>query len=273
MSLIALVILSCSGGKMETGKSSLPALKDVPIEAWQKLSQKKVYFGHQSVGYNIIDGIRDVVKVDPKIKLNLVETSNPSNFNVPIFAHSAIGENTNPKSKSDAFANIIISGLGEKVDIALFKFCYVDFELNTDIPKTFDQYKNTIGQLRREYPKVIFIHMTTPLTTPPTGIIDRVKRVIKILIGRPVAHIEDNLLREEFNTLIRREFGGTDPIFDLAAIESTHPDGKKETFERKGKMYLSLVPEYTNDGGHLNEMGRKVVAEQLLILLAKIASR
>ena len=36
------------------------------------------------------------------------------------------------------------------------------------------------------------------------------------------------------------------------------------------KNYYSLVPEYTNDGAHLNELGRKIVAEGLLNLLASI---
>jgi hypothetical protein len=31
-----------------------------------------------------------------------------------------------------------------------------------------------------------------------------------------------------------------------------------------------MVPEYTTDGGHLNEIGRKKIAEQFLILLAKL---
>jgi hypothetical protein len=271
ISLIALAIICCSGGRMEpTSKTTLPSINNVPAEAWQKLSQKKIYFGHQSVGYNIVDGIRDIMKENPQIVLNIVETSNPSDFSAPIFGHSAIGENTNPKSKSDAFTNIIVAGLGEKVDIALFKFCYVDFGLNTDAAKTFDQYRNTLRKLRREYPKVTFIHITAPLTTPPTGIADRVKRFIKLTIGRPIANIEDNMRREEFNTLVRKEFGGKDPIFDLAAMESTHPNGRNETFDRNGKTYPSLVPQYTGDGGHLNKMGRKIVAEQFLIFLSKL---
>jgi lysophospholipase L1-like esterase len=37
-----------------------------------------------------------------------------------------------------------------------------------------------------------------------------------------------------------------------------------------GKTYYHLVPDYTNDGGHLNETGRKLVAEQLLLTIAAI---
>jgi lysophospholipase L1-like esterase len=34
-----------------------------------------------------------------------------------------------------------------------------------------------------------------------------------------------------------------------------------------------MVPEYTDDGGHLNEKGRKRVAEQMLIILAEVANK
>ena len=44
-----------------------------------------------------------------------------------------------------------------------------------------------------------------------------------------------------------------------------------ETFTKDGENYYSLVPDYTDDGGHLNEKGRKIVAEQLLILLANLS--
>ena len=42
---------------------------------------------------------------------------------------------------------------------------------------------------------------------------------------------------------------------------------KSSFFTVTGKTYYSLISEYTRDGGHLNERGRKIVAEQLLIFL------
>ena len=45
---------------------------------------------------------------------------------------------------------------------------------------------------------------------------------------------------------------------------------KNETFEKDGRTYYALAPLYTNDGGHLNETGRKVVAEKLLYFLASL---
>lgn len=59
-------------------------------------------------------------------------------------------------------------------------------------------------------------------------------------------------------------------IFDLAKIESTYSDGSRETFTAQGQTYYSLIPDYTDDGGHLNEAGRKKVSEQLLLFLSNL---
>jgi lysophospholipase L1-like esterase len=38
----------------------------------------------------------------------------------------------------------------------------------------------------------------------------------------------------------------------------------------KGQTYYSMYPGYTSDGGHLNDVGRKVVARALLAFLAEL---
>jgi hypothetical protein len=70
---------------------------------------------------------------------------------------------------------------------------------------------------------------------------------------------------------MRREYGGREPLFDLAAVESTRPDGSRETLSLGGKTAFALHPGYTNDGSHLNEVGRRRAAEALLTLLARLA--
>lgn len=265
-----MTITSCSGGpKMNQQKNILPLLKDVPTEYWQKLSQKKIYFGHQSVGFNIIDGIKDIMKNNSHIKLNIIETMKPDEINSPTFAHSPLGQNMNPKAKCDAFVDLFNVGMGNKVDIAFFKFCYVDIMPGTDINTIFSEYKKIMSDLRSKYPQITFIHLTTPLTAFQTG----PKALIKKIINRPIDGYDDNIKREQFNAMLRKEYNNKEPVFDLAAIESTNPDGSRLSFSQNGLTGYALVPEYTNDGGHLNEKGRKVVAEQLLILLANIASR
>ena len=63
-----------------------------------------------------------------------------------------------------------------------------------------------------------------------------------------------------------------EPVYDLARMESTFADGKRSSFTKDGKTYHSLVPDYTRDGGHLNETGREIAAEQLLILMAGLST-
>jgi len=91
------------------------------------------------------------------------------------------------------------------------------------------------------------------------------------LIGKEhIWEYADNIKRNEFNDLIRQEYGDSRRLFDIARAESTYLDGNRETFEKDGERYEALVPIFTNDGGHLNEMGRKVVAAHMLRVIADI---
>lgn len=261
-------LFSCNGGEMSKKSKPFPSIKDVHDSAWEKLSKKKIYFGHQSVGNNILAGIWDLMEENPQIKLHIVETNNPSEFTGPVFTHSKVGRNTDPKSKMDAFTTFLEKGFDGKPDINFLKFCYVDITAKTDISAVFQYYNKMISEIRFKYPASTFIHMTVPLTITNTTW----KTQIKKLIGKSdIWEYDDNIKRNEFNNRISSAYEGREPVFDLANIESTLPDGKRESFTKDGSIYYSLVPDYTHDGGHLNEMGRKVVAEQLLIFLAKLS--
>jgi len=71
---IVLVIMnmSCEEKKMSEVKNPLPSIASVGEPAWQTLAQKRIYFGHQSVGNNILEGIKDVMNEYRNIKLNIV---------------------------------------------------------------------------------------------------------------------------------------------------------------------------------------------------------
>jgi hypothetical protein len=260
------IFSSCKGEKIVEKSTPFPRIKDVPASTWEKLSQKKIYFGHQSVGYNIIDGIKDVMKENPQIKLNIVETSNPADLNSGIFAHSTIGKNMDPKSKVDEFVTFMENGIGNKTDIVALKYCYVDVMKDSDVEKIFTDYVASISQLKMKYPGLIVIHYTVPLTSIQTGL----KAWIKKIMGRAIDSIDDNIKRNEYNGMLLKRYEGKEPVFDLALIESTLPDGTRMSLIKDEKIYYSLVPAYTNDGGHLNERSRKIVAEQFLIFLSKL---
>ena len=260
--MLLIFSVSCEGGKMSEKKDSSKLNNNISEKMLEKIAEKKIYFGHQSVGFNILDGVNDILKETPNIKLNIVKTSDSALLKTPILAHSPIGLNDEPESKTQDFANKMKNGLGNNADIAFFKFCYVDITSRTDIDKVFSDYKKNIENLKKEYPATKFIHVTVPLTvSKPT-----IKTFVKKLMGRQ----DNNIKRNLFNEKLQKEYEGNDPVFDLAKTESTYPNGSRASFTSGGANYYSLVPEYTDDGGHLNERGRKVVALELLNFLSNL---
>ena len=253
---------------MGDAKSYQDILDGVSESQWKALSRKKVYFGHQSVGFNIAAGIEDIMAENKNLSWNIAETEGPGKMDGPGFYHSRIGKNLDWQLKIDDFDRKMRAGIGKKADIAFFKFCYVDITGDTDVEKIFASYRQTMQKLQQEFPETTFFHVTTPIRIVKTSWKTRIKQ----LIGKDeIWEFTDNIRRHEFNELIRREYGESGRLFDIAMAESPRPDGSRETFEKDGKRYEAMVPAFTDDGGHLNELGRKFVAARLLKLLADIS--
>jgi len=248
---------------LQAEESDLNAVSDA---AWQRLSQKKICFGHQSVGDNILDGVRDIMQKNPKIKLDIIKIDTPANLKNGVFAHYKVGKNQNPQSKIDDFKRFMDEGIGNSADIAFFKFCFIDFNPKTNVQEVFKSYKDTVSRLKTKYPDTKIVHFTVPLSIKQTG----PKAWIKKVLGKPVSGIYDNIKRHQYNELLKKEYGGQDALFDIAKIESTRPDGTRKTFEKDGVTYYSLTPAYTDDGAHLNKNGRGKVAQQLLLFLSDL---
>ncbi len=268
ISVFFMIILfnACEGGKMsQKAALSISRNNNIQEDVLNKLSEKKIYFGHQSVGYNILSGVNDILKDSPQVKVNIARISEPTALNSPILAHSSIGQNENPESKINDFARYMEKGIGNNADIAFFKFCYVDIVRTTDIEKLFSAYKDTMGRLMAKYPNTRFVHITAPLTIPESS----AKAFLKGLVGKE----DNNIKRNLFNERLRKEYSEKGLIFDLAEIESTYPDGSRTFFTSGGKRYYTLVPEYTDDGGHLNEKGRKIAAAEFLRFLSGLAKQ
>jgi hypothetical protein len=257
--------------RIDSNSITLPTFDDVPKECWKKLAGKKIFFGHQSVGYNIMDRIADIINERDDIKLNVIESREVSVFDRPVFAHLQVGKNMDPVSKIKSFIDVMDSGVGAKVDIAFFKFCYVDIMRNSDPEKIFNLYSTALRELKERYPETKFLHVTVPLRSTPKGIERNLKQSIKLLIGKPGV-LDDNIKRERYNELLTDAYSKTEPLFDLALIETVNPDGFR-CYAVKGEEKVHVMAsEYTEDGGHLNSRGSKKVAEQLLICLAEIAN-
>ena len=260
--LFVCILMSCSGGNMATSINNSGGDISSNIE---KIAKERIYFAHQSVGYNIMDGIYDIIEKYNK-KLDIVETSDAPKGEDSFFAHSRIGENTKPQTKINGFYDVMNNGMGKMVNIAFLKFCFVDINAETDIMSLFKEYQSVINKLKLQYPNVTYIHFTNPLVIRQTGL----KAFIKKIIGRQVNGAEDNLQRQEYNELLRKAYYGKELLFDIAEIESTKLDGSREVYSLDGKKYFSLNPQYTTDGGHLNKKGRDLVARNLIKFISEL---
>ncbi|MEW7997823.1 MAG: hypothetical protein AB2804_01320 [Candidatus Thiodiazotropha endolucinida] len=231
----------------------------------QTLADARVFFGHQSIGRNIIAGIEELSGDYQEIDLNITGSSAEVGGASGCLLHTAVGKNTDPLSKCVDFGRILDQELTGKVDYALLKFCYIDINRDSDVTKLFEEFKRTMDHLMDRHPEITFIHATVPLRHSPGGLGVRIRE----LLGRPNNSKLDNIKRNQFSHLLRTHYTQS-PIVDIAASESTYSDGKREAFKMDGQTYYSLIGEYTDDGGHLNENGRRRVASAFVHELAQI---
>jgi hypothetical protein len=229
------------------------------------VARRRIYFGHQSVGWNILDGLGKLASREG-VPLRLVEVKGPLVVPPGTFAHGHVEENGDPVRKIGSFAGAMASAPEGGIDVALMKFCYVDFVADTDVVQLFARYQASIADLRSKHPTTTFVHVTAPLTTVQDG----PKALVKRLLGRDPGGVRENVRREEYNALLRKAYLGREPIFDLAAVESTRADGTRVTVDWKGSAVPVLASEYTTDGGHLNEVGRLRAARELVTALARV---
>jgi hypothetical protein len=216
----------------------------------ERLAQRRIFFGHQSVGVNLLDGMAQLAASE----------------GVPLsVGHAFIAENGDPRRKLRSFEE----AMGQQpapVEVALMKFCYADFSAETDAQALFARYRATLGLLRSKYPRTTFVHVTAPLTDVQGG----AKGLLKRLLGRAPYGALENIRREEYNRLLREAYGGREPIFDLARVESTAPDGSAVTAQWNGSVVPALAPAFTDDGGHLNGAGKLRAARELISVLAGV---
>lgn len=204
----------------------------------------RVFFAHQSVGDNILDGLRGVYQGSasaPRFE-RITSAADLERLSGTYIIDAYIGENGDPIGKIRSFDRMLRSGVGDTVDIALMKLCYVDFGLRSEPRQVFDAYRSTMQALERDYPHVTFLYATSPLEST----------------GDP-----RNWKRTQFNSLIRAELSDK-RIFDLAAIESSDSAGVPSVRSFLGLTSETMQVSYTTDGGHLNAEGAQRAAQGLL---------
>ena len=237
-------------------------LQPSPITSPRKMApfpgNKRVFFGHQSVGSNILKGIRSLSPTSP-----IAEHASkmPSVRSAGLY-HAFIGQNQHPHSKIDEFAQVLTQPTAT-YDYAMMKLCYVDISRVTDIDQLFQYYVAMIRELQAAVPRLQIVHLTIPLRTIRLGVRSR----LKLLMGHSVTAVDDNVRREAYNQLIRSRYGDDGYMFDLADFEATRPDGTSNFVTCGDQIIRTLYSGYSDDGGHLNAHGRRMIARQLIRLI------
>ncbi len=233
------------------------------LHKMKTISNVNIFFGHRSVGDNIIQGINELYSQNGINKLTIYRLENFNRSSDKYFVHSYIGSNGDPKSKIDDFSKYINQLASQNLDIAFMKLCFADIKSNTDVNDIFKYYVSTIDTLKSKYPNLIILHFTVPLTSKRTFLMS-IKDLIK---GRSDNSLLDNVMRNKYNQLILSKYS-SDKIFDIAKIESTYETGEREKEIYNGDPIYFLINDYSIDGGHLNEKGQSLIASKLISFIS-----
>ena len=232
----------------------------------QRIASQRIYFGHQSVGDNLLSGVARLAE-QAGVPLQIQKLASDQERGGAEFLESYIAENTQPLKKLQSFEDALAQQR-PRMDIAAMKFCFIDFSAQTDAKSLFAQYSARMDRVRREHPGLRIVHITTPLTVVQTGF----KASLKRMLGRAPYGLLENQRREEYNRLLRQAYAGKEPVFDLAQLESTLPDGSPLRVEWEGQQVPALVPAYSSDGEHLNALGQLTAARQFIKVLAEASA-
>lgn len=232
----------------------------------------RIFFGHQSVGGNILDATAEVFEASGATAPEIVEADDAEVVSGPMIVHSFVGQNRDPLGKITEFDRIIRSGMGDTVDVAVLKLCYIDIRDSSHVDEIFVAYRDTLAALERDFPDVTFLYVTVPLTTEFGGPVQRAKQRIKGMLGRDNLYVPaDNVAREQLNSLIRAEYAETGRLFDIAAIQATDLEGNRRVRSHDGSEYYAMEAVISSNPGHLNATGGAVVASAFYSAIAGAA--
>ena len=217
---------------------------------------QRVFLGHMSIGWNLLDGLKalyaDKGVPEPEVVQVALDAPPPElTAGQGAIVHAEIGANGDPLGKIASFDTVMRGGMADAVDVALVKLCFTDITAGTDVEAVFATYSATLDGLERDYPDVRFLPTTVPLTAAPSGI----KQHLKVLVRG-----DDNAARERYNALVRDAYGDDD-LFDIAAAEGPAADGVRTA---------SLATGWADgDREHLNQAGSAMLAARFLDVLTQ----
>lgn len=216
----------------------------------------RLFFGHQSVGSDVLHGVREQAGARAVPLITLTSSQEPAAAQADTVLHAKLGTNGDPASKLAAFESTLSAGIATQVDCAMFKLCYVDITTRAAAEATWQEYATAMERIESTYPLLRVLHCTVPLRALPSGVYATLRRVF----GHRHAELDRNRAREAFNDRLRARFP-QERLFDLALAESRRSNGERCIGSER---VPGLVPAYTHDGGHLNMLGRRVMANAFL---------
>ena len=250
--VLAALLACCACGGPEPATMNTHSVIDDELKAdLETLRGARIFFGHQSVGVNILEG--------------LAELSREAGIPVQI-GEGPVGANRNPASKFEDFARRAESTPAGELQVMAVKLCYADFEPSTDVDALIRAYRDAVARVRKAQPGVRIVHVTPPLWARPSGF----KAGIKRMLGRSIWEEQGDAHAQSYREKLLAAFPG-EPLFDLGRLESTRPDGSREENQVDGSAVPMLWPGYTNDGGHLNHAGKRLAARAFAHALALAA--
>ena len=227
-----------------------------------------ILFGHQSVGQNLLVGMRGLTGDGVETPLITALDDRPLDGSGVLLAHFLVGTNGQPISKLEHFIRVLESDVGQRTNLAMFKFCYVDIQVPETAQRLFDSYSRTMDLLNRRRPDLQIAHITVPLRC----VSESRPAIVRRLLGRRISGVEQNLARHIFNERLRNQYASSPWLFDLAAIEAVSSEGRVCVAPGQPDAVPMLCPEYTHDGGHLNELGRRILAKAFLRFIGGLMS-
>jgi predicted small secreted protein len=283
--IVALLLVACNAGvgsdaQSNSGSTSAIIVDHtdtdasiVPDSAITAAAALDVYFEHASVGGNVMDGVAAFASA-PSSRYGYLSSAYASGTQPSDQERSDIASwfdshdggvvdfmrgNPSLTNKIDWFVATMDTNVGTTptkfathVDVAMFKFCWIDDAYLSTAPTTeFNAVRTAMEGLESRYPDTIFVWWTMP-------------------ICQAGAYSDEvNAKRDVYNTFVRNYCTSNDkPLFDLADIESHSADG---TALVDSAGHERLDPSYASDDGHLNAVGGARMANAWWVLLAKLS--
>ncbi|MCC7540592.1 MAG: SGNH/GDSL hydrolase family protein [Deltaproteobacteria bacterium] len=201
----------------------------------EQLKQRRIFWGHQSVGANVMDGTK-------ALGFPFAQVRSGSDFETVRWGEAAVAENGDPERKIRSFDAFIAGrGMGARVEAASFKFCWIDFEDTTDVTALLNRYDAQIRRTQERNPNLRILHVTPPLTTDEP---------------------ELNAIRWRYGRDLITRYSEDGLVFDLAELMATQANGAFCWADGAPRLCDEWAPE--GDNGHLNARGSQRAGKAFL---------